>query len=220
MCLLAGTGLPCSRWCRPGVADSGGAVAGLLADKGNDVRRTIQAVLATSISVCALAQVVVPTDLVPGTIVVERAVHFFAAEGEPTTVPPGTYFVTGDGTRIDLLDLGTAASYVLSASPGSHDEPVDQATAIAITDEELPDEFTVVLALPDNTELSATGTYSGVQARGFREDQAKRRLQRRAEAVRRQIAVKRAMESAAEEARRRAEQILGRGEQADAKSVE
>lgn len=164
------------------------------------------------------AQIEFSEDLFPRLASLEKDVHFFGTEGDSTVVPAGTYLVTASDDEIQLFNLRTAENFDIHAVAGTHEEQVDQPTAMSVAGtEELPDSHEIVLMYADGTEVSAIGSYSGIQPRGLlgnakkKADAARRAAQQRAmqvkrEAQRRVSAARQRAKQLAAEARRRIEE--------------
>jgi len=162
----------------------------------------------------AVAQDDVPADLLSAAVTLDRDVYFFDSEGNSTLVPAGRYVVTGDDRDLQLFDLDTARNYELNADAGTHDQEVDAPTAMSVNGgDEFPDMHVIVLVYPDGSELSASGSYSGIQPRGLLDDA--RRKAEQAKRAAQQAALRAKQEAArkAEEAARRTQAIAEQARQ-------
>jgi len=148
------------------------------------------------------AQAEFAEDLYPRVVSLDKDVHFLTVEGDSTVVPAGTYLVTGSDDEIQLFNLQTAENFDIRAVAGTHDEDILEPTAMSIAGiDEMPDSHEIVLMQTDGSQLSAIGSYSGVQPRGLLGDAAKKAEEARKAARLRSLRVKR-------EAERRAAQLV------------
>lgn len=110
------------------------------------------------------------SEKIPSIVVLEKAVHFTAPDGNDLLAQPGTYAVAGEGERIRLLRENQVVALVIEAYRGSHDYGVELPVAVSIPGEgEDADAVFIGLLSPDRTSLEAIGSYSGVRGRGLRD---------------------------------------------------
>ncbi len=140
-----------------------------------------------------LAQASVPDETT--TIILDRPVHFMGPDGSEVVADPGDYSVEAAQEWLRLIP-GTARrdALLIEAQKGTHAVKVEIPIVISTSGTE-PDELDVHVVQflnPDGTSLIATGTYSGIQSRGFGDAarQAAARAQAQAEAARRAAAAK------------------------------
>ena len=179
---------------------------------------------ASAVLICALlspvlsAQAAVPDETI--TITLDQAVHFIGTDGSDAVADPGDYSVEAAQEWLRLIP-GTERrdALLIEAQPGTHEVKVEIPIVISTPGTE-PDELDihiVQLLNPDGTSMVATGTYSGIQSRGFLANKRKAaaraaaRARARAEAARRAAAAKaqqakNAARIAALEAKQEAEQ--------------
>jgi hypothetical protein len=139
------------------------------------------------------AQAVVSDETI--TITLDQAVHFIGTDGSDVIANPGDYSVEAAQEWLRLIP-GTERrnELLIEAQPGTHEVKVEIPIVISTPGTE-PDEtdiHVVQFLNPDGTSMVATGTYSGIQSRGFgnRARQAAARARARAEAARRAAAAK------------------------------
>ena len=158
---------------------------------------------ASAVLTCALlspvlsAQASVPDETT--TITLDQAVHFIGTDGSDAVADPGDYSVEAAQEWLRLIP-GTERrnALLIEAQPGTHEVKVEIPIVISTSGTE-PDELDVHVVQflnPDGTSLVATGTYSGIQSRGFLANKRKAaaaaaaRARARAEAARRAAAAK------------------------------
>jgi hypothetical protein len=100
-------------------------------------------------------------------IELEKEVHFLTPDEVNVVVPPGYYTVEAAENGLQLTrgllpDEGGEA-FLLQATPGTHEEPVDGPIARSIAVEE--DAHYLTLLLPEGQSLETIGSYSGVRSR-------------------------------------------------------
>jgi hypothetical protein len=101
----------------------------------------------------------------PSVILLDRAVHFTALEGEPLVVPAGTYEVKAGGAVALQLTSEGGDALVIQALTMHHQDKFAESVALSIPAGE--DTHHVVLLLPDGQGLDAVGSYSAVRPRGW-----------------------------------------------------
>ena len=135
---------------------------------------------ASAVLICALLSPVLPAQaLVPDettTITLDQAVHFIGTDGSDVVADPGDYSVEVAQEWLRLIP-GTErrSALLIEAQPGTHEVKVETPIVISTPGTE-PDETDVHIVQflnPDGTSLVATGTYSGIQSRGFLADKRK-----------------------------------------------
>ncbi len=111
----------------------------------------------------------------PAQIYLEKPVHFLSPEGHDQVAQPGRYVVEQANKKIRLLPGKGQEAILLDAQENSHDGELNIPVALSLPGaaEEEADIHHVVLLLRDGTSLEATGTYSGIQSRGFFGDAGK-----------------------------------------------
>ena len=106
----------------------------------------------------------------PALLTFEQLIHFTAPDGTPVVVQPGTYTAEASEKSIRLIPSGDSQEALLiEARQGSHDTPLEVLLALSLpgtTPKELDFNY-LMLLLPNGHSLEATGSYSGVQTRGF-----------------------------------------------------
>jgi hypothetical protein len=104
------------------------------------------------------------------TITFEKAVHFIAPDGSPVVAAPGRYTAEAAQDWIRLIPGEERQNALLvEAQKGTNDTGVEELVALSLpgsTEKELDLHF-VMLLLPTGQTLEATGSYSGIQPRGF-----------------------------------------------------
>lgn len=133
------------------------------------------------------------------TMTIDQPVHFIGTDGSDVVANPGNYSVEAAQEWLWLIP-GTERrdALLIEAQPGTHEVKVEIPIVISTPGTE-PDEldiYVVQFLNPDGTSLVATGTYSGIQSRGFlankkkAADAAAARARATAEAARRAVAAK------------------------------
>ena len=139
------------------------------------------------------AQALMPDETT--TITLDQAVHFTGTDGSDAVADPGDYSVEAAQEWLRLIPGAERRDALLiEAQPGTHEVKVEIPIVISTSGTE-PDEMDVHVVQflnPDGTSLVATGTYSGIQSRGFGDAAraAAARARARAEAARRAAAAK------------------------------
>ncbi len=101
-------------------------------------------------------------------LVLDKPIHFRAADGTDTLVDAGTYAVdTPSESRMRFIAEGKP-EIVLDTQKVKHTETIEQSVAITVSGED-PDVMHVVLLLPGGQALDAIGSVSGTRLRGTRE---------------------------------------------------
>jgi len=97
----------------------------------------------------------------------EQSLHFDAPDGQTVVVPPGAYLVEpvtqGESRLVLWHEHGTVT---LQADRTSHDQRVETPEAYLILEDDKDDIQHVVVFIAGGTALEATGSVSGIQARG------------------------------------------------------
>jgi len=103
------------------------------------------------------------------TIELETAVHFLAPDGSDLVVEAGTYAIEPAEEWIRLMAGERYEAVLIEAKKGSHELEIEHTLAVSIPgkSEGQSDNHYVMLLLPGGQTLEATGTYSGIRARGF-----------------------------------------------------
>ena len=127
------------------------------------------------------------------TISFEKSVHFIAPDGSPVVAEPGSYTAEVAQDWIRLIPDGQRHNALLiEAQKGTNDTEVEELVALSLpgaTAKEL-DLHHVMLLLPNGQTLEATGSYSGIQARGWFKKafkKAKKRVNRAYKKTRRTV---------------------------------
>jgi len=106
----------------------------------------------------------------PALVTFEQPVHFTAPNGTPVVVEPGTYTAEAAEQAIRLIPSeDSQEALLIEARQGTHDTPLEVLLALSIpgtTPKEL-DFHHLMLLLPTGRSLEATGSYSGIQTRGW-----------------------------------------------------
>jgi len=174
----------------------------------------------SAVFVCMLFQSGLPAQAsVPDeatTITLDQAVHFLSTDGSDVVADPGEYSVESAQEWLRLIP-GTERrnAMLIEAQRETHDAKVEIPIVLSTPGTE-PDEtdiHVVQFLNPDGTSLVATGTYSGIQSRGF--DDGARQTAARARAVAeraRQVAAQKASaaRAAALKAKQAAEEAAAR----------
>ena len=111
----------------------------------------------------------------PGQVYLEKPVHFLGSDGNAQMANPGRYTVEAADQNIRLVSDAGQEAMVIEAQGGTHDNGLAIPIALSLPGaaEEEADLHHVVLLLPGGKTLEASGTYSGVQSRGFFGDAGK-----------------------------------------------
>ncbi|MDH5585248.1 MAG: hypothetical protein OEZ05_01310 [Nitrospirota bacterium] len=104
----------------------------------------------------------------------EKAVHFLAADGSDVEVGPGLYDVESADEWIRLVPGERRDAVLIEVDRHAHPLAIDYPLAMAFSGDspEEADLQFVMLLLPGQQSLEATGTYSGIRPRGFNLGQA------------------------------------------------
>jgi hypothetical protein len=133
--------------------------------------KTIQAV-GTDPVVASRGTQELPSEYVidPALVTFEQSVHFTAPDGTPVVVHPGTYTAEAAEQAIRLIPSGDSPEALLiEARQGTHETPLEVLLALSLpgtTPKELDFNY-LMLLLPTGRSLEATGSYSGIQTRGW-----------------------------------------------------
>ena len=124
------------------------------------------------------------------TIALNQAVHFVGTDGSVVVANSGDYLVEAAQEWLRLIPwTNRRDALLIEAQPETHDVKVEIPIAISTsgTEPEELDIHVIQFLNPDGTSLMATGSYSGIQSRGWRDRarQAAARARARAEAARR-----------------------------------
>jgi hypothetical protein len=111
----------------------------------------------------------------PGQIYLEKPVHFLSIEGQDQVAKPGRYTVEQADKNIRLVPGEGKDAILVEAQENSQNVGLNVPVALSLpgSAEEEADMHHVVLLLPGGESLEATGTYSGIQSRGFFGDAGK-----------------------------------------------
>lgn len=106
----------------------------------------------------------------PTTLTFEKAVHFIAPDGSPVVAEAGEYTAEAAQDWIRLIPGEERQNALLiEAQMGTNDTGVEELVALSLPgsmENEL-DLHYVMLLLPNGQTLEATGSYSGIQPRGW-----------------------------------------------------
>jgi len=106
----------------------------------------------------------------PALVTFSQLVHFTATDGSPVVVQPGTYRAEASEKAIRLIsDKDSHTTLVIEAQQGTNDTEIDDFLALSFpgtTPKELDFHY-LMLLLPNGQSLEATGSYSGIQTRGW-----------------------------------------------------
>ena len=118
-----------------------------------------------SIGVSSQAALVDPLT----TIELENPVYFLAPDGSNVLIEAGTYAVEPAEEWIRVMSGERRDALLIEARKGTHKLELEQRMAMSLPgeSEEEKDNHYVLLLLPGGESLEATGTYSGIRARGF-----------------------------------------------------
>jgi len=106
----------------------------------------------------------------PLTIIeLDTPVHFLAPDGSDLLIEAGTYSVEPAKEWIRVMSGERRDAVLIEAKKGTHELELEQTMALSVPgeSEEEKDNHHVILLLPNGESLDATGTYSGIRARGF-----------------------------------------------------
>jgi len=142
--------------------------------KGEFMKFSLSNTVAYAVLPCALlspvlsVQASVPDETT--TITLDQTVHFIGTDGSDVVANPGDYSVEAAQEWLRLIP-GTERrdALLIEAQKGTHEVKIEVPIVLSIPGTE-PDEtdlHIVQLLNPDGTSLMATGTYSGIQSRGF-----------------------------------------------------
>lgn len=107
----------------------------------------------------------------PALVTFGQPVHFTAPDGSPIAVQPGTYTAESSEKAIRLIPGGDSQNplIIIEAQQGTHDTDLKDFLALSFpgtTPKELDFHY-LMLLLPNGQSLEATGSYSGIQTRGW-----------------------------------------------------
>ena len=107
----------------------------------------------------------------PSLVTFDKPVHFTAPDGSPIAVQPGTYTAEAFEKAIRLIPGEDSQNPLISieAQQGTHDTDLENFLALSFpgtTPKELDFHY-LMLLLPNGQSLEATGSYSGIQTRGW-----------------------------------------------------
>ena len=119
----------------------------------------------------------------PALVTFDQPVYFFSPEGNPILVQPGTYRAESASSGISLIPGQGQNTLLIETEHGTHDTGIPDLLALSLpggTPEEL-DLHHVMVLLPTGECLEVTGSYSGIQDRGFfkKKKKSKRWLERK-----------------------------------------
>jgi len=125
-------------------------------------------------SIVAHSQAVLVDPL--ATIELDTPVHFLAPDGSNLIVESGTYSVEPAEEWIRVMSGERRDAVLIEARKGTHELELEQAMAMSVPGEteDEKDNHYIMLLLPGGQSLEATGTYSGIRARGFFKNTFKR----------------------------------------------
>jgi len=103
------------------------------------------------------------------TIELDTPVHFLAPDGSDLLIEAGTYAVEPAEEWIRVMTGERHDALLIEARKGTHELELEQVMAMSVPGEteDEKDNHYVMLLLPGGQSLEATGTYSGIRARGF-----------------------------------------------------
>ena len=103
------------------------------------------------------------------TIELENPVHFLAPDGSDLLIEAGTYSVEPAEEWIRVMSGERHDALLIEARKGTHELELEHTMAMSLPGktEDEKDNHYVMLLLPGGQSLEATGTYSGIRARGF-----------------------------------------------------
>jgi len=103
------------------------------------------------------------------TIELDTPVHFLAPDGSDLLIEAGTYAVEPAEEWIRVMSGERHDALLIEARKGTHELGLEQVMAMSVPGEteDEKDNHYVMLLLPGGQSLEATGTYSGIRARGF-----------------------------------------------------
>lgn len=98
------------------------------------------------------------------TVMVDRSIHFSNPEGSDVEIPAGTYHVEPEGeSRLRLSASDGGSTLLIHAQPTTHTEAIESPIALTVASGE--DTSHILLLMPDQTALDATGSSSAVRSR-------------------------------------------------------
>ncbi len=102
-------------------------------------------------------------------IELEKSVYFQAPDGSSLLVEAGTYSVEPAEEWIRVMSGDRRDAVLIEARKGVHELELEQHMAMSLPgqSEEEKDHHYLMLLQPGGQSLEATGTYSGIRARGF-----------------------------------------------------
>ena len=106
----------------------------------------------------------------PALLTFAQPVHFTDPNGTPVIVQPGTYTAEASEKVIRLIsDKDSQTALVIEAQQGTHETELEDFLALSLpgTSPAELDLHHVMLLLPNGHSLEATGSYSGIQTRGW-----------------------------------------------------
>lgn len=103
------------------------------------------------------------------TIELDTPVHFLTPDGSNVVIKAGTYAIEPAEEWIRVMHGERRDAVLLEATKGAHELELEQPMALSVSGESEDDQDNhhVMLLLPGGESLEATGTYSGIRARGF-----------------------------------------------------
>ncbi|MDH4194906.1 MAG: hypothetical protein OEV70_12235, partial [Nitrospirota bacterium] len=107
------------------------------------------------------------TMMEPPTVTVEHPVHFLTADGSDVVIQPGSYLLEAAQEWLRVYPRDPKDALLLAAQWATHSEEVSQPTPLSIASE--GDAHYLVLMLPGEKSLEATGSYSGVRSRAVQQ---------------------------------------------------
>ncbi|MCA9473654.1 MAG: hypothetical protein KC594_16450 [Nitrospira sp.] len=106
----------------------------------------------------------------PNTVTFDKAVYFTAPDGSPVIVEAGDYTAEDAQDWIRLIPGSERHDALLiEAQKGTNDAELDELIALSLpgSTEQESDRHYLMLMLPNGQTLEATGSYSGIQPRGW-----------------------------------------------------
>ena len=103
------------------------------------------------------------------TVEFPAAIHFLTPAGDDVEMGTGIYEVEVTESWLKLVPegQGKTEAVLLEATPGTHEEKVEQLTIRLEESPDNPDVFHLAMLLADGTGLEAIGTKSGIRPRGL-----------------------------------------------------
>ena len=127
------------------------------------VRRVFPGVLLVLLGSCVTASIPDPTPI--NVITLDQTVYFLTPEGESIQVAPGIYSVTEAEKNALWLSKNTGETVVrVAANEQVHEESLSHSVGWSSSGKE--DQYQIVLLLPENRGLVATGSFSGIRSKG------------------------------------------------------